>query len=315
MTALAIILCAFVIPAAAEETSAPIEPAVPAETTVTVETTAAPAETTAAPAETTATPAAPESAPLIVDGRAVIPYQYLVTIEFGSFLFYYDWGEWDVDELAYTKDGASSYPAAKTVDGGPGWYGFDGITNRIGIYYQAPNEGENAPKLDVTLSFTPAKSGDAPVFDGNTAIEIYDDIANGGEKVKTYTNCVAELSATNTDPWTASLPEITASVDGATVNEFYLCLSGEPRLALVTADPVPAETTPVETVAADPTPAETTVAETTPVETAAADPTPAETTAAETTAVPEPTVGDPFISPNAVSLGLFCIRIALSHTS
>jgi hypothetical protein len=133
------------------------------------------------------------------------------------------------------------------------------------------------------------------MLDGNTAIEIYDDIADGGEKVKTYTNCVAELSATNTDPWTASLPEITASVDGATVNEFYLCLSGEPRLALVTADPVPAETTPVET--------------------AAADPTPAETTAAETTAVPEPTVGDPFISPNAVSLGLFCIRIALSHTS
>jgi cell division septation protein DedD len=288
MTACALCLALLTLPVGAEETTAPAPSADPV----------------------------PAADPMVVDGEITIPYTYLVTIEYGSFQFYYDWGEWDVEQLAYTKDGASSYPAAKTVDGGPGWYGFDGITNRIGIYYQAPGGVTNeTPRLDVTLSFTPAKSGDAHVFDGNTAIEIYDDIADGGEKVKTYTNSVATLSATNTVPWTASLPEITASVDGATVNEFYLCLSGEPRLALVTADPVPAETTPVETVAADPTPAETTVAETTPVETAAADPTPAETTAAETTAVPEPTVGDPFISPNAVSLGLFCIRIALSHTS
>lgn len=287
MTACALCLALLTLPVGAEETTAPAPSADPV----------------------------PAADPMVVDGEITIPYTYLVTIEYGSFQFYYDWGEWDVEQLAYTKDGNSSYPAAKTVDGGPGWYGFDGITNRIGIYYQAPNEGANAPKLAVTLSFTPAKSGDAPVFDGNTAIEIYDDIADGGEKVKTYTKSVATLSAANTDPWEASLPEITASVDGATVNEFYLCLSGEPRLALVTADPVFAETTPVETAAADPTPAETTAADPTPAEPAAAETTPAETTVAETTAVPEPTVGDPFISPNAVSLGLFCIRIALSPTS
>ena len=321
MTALAIILCAFVIPAAAEETSAPIEPAVPAETTVTVETTAAPAETTAEPAETTAAPAettappaettappaettapaetlapaetfapvlqpsdpgmsfapiqgepgALESAPLIVEGRAVDePYQYLVTIEFGSFQFWYDWGEWDVDKLAYTKDASSKDPAADTVDGGPGWYGFDGVTNRIGVTYQAPHGvTEGSPWLMLSISFVPATvSPDSTnrVFNDATSFQFFNRMEKtevDGQTVITYSQIDAEgipedgpveLSATEEGAWEPVVLDTIApaGVEGQ-VHEYFLSLTGAPQNA----------------------------------------------------------DNSPFRSANAVSLGLICIRIAL----
>ena len=202
-------------------------------------------------------PGALESAPLIVDGRATTPYQYLVTIEFGSFQFWYDWGEWDVEKLAYTKDASSKDPAAGTVDGGPGWYGFDGVTNRIGVTYQAPGGVTNeTPWLELSLVLNPAMeiptgaTEATRVFNNSTVIEIYD---NYDKDTKTFSGKLTELHADVQTPQT--LLPLAPTVDDETVHEYFLSLTGAPHNA--DAD------------------------------------------------------NSPFRSPNAVSLGLICISIAL----
>ena len=198
-------------------------------------------------------PGALESAPLIVEGRAVDePYQYLVTIEFGSFQFWYDWGEWDVDKLAYTKDASSKDPAADTVDGGPGWYGFDGVTNRIGVTYQTVEDVKNAPKLKLTLTFQPATVTEDSVvrrvFGDSTMIQVY------ATNTFAQEDFLTELRSENN--WKASLNSIPAVDPTSTeVHEYFLSLTGAPQNADAN--------------------------------------------------------NSPFRSANAVSLGLFCISIAL----
>lgn len=60
-------------------------------------------------------------------------YIYSVTITFGSFDFYYDYGTWDSQNLKYAANASSKNPAADTVDTFPGWYGFDGTANKITV--------------------------------------------------------------------------------------------------------------------------------------------------------------------------------------
>ena len=62
-------------------------------------------------------------------------YEYSVTISFGTFDFYYDWGVWDADALKYAASTTSTSPAAGTVAGDPGWYGFDGVANKISVEF------------------------------------------------------------------------------------------------------------------------------------------------------------------------------------
>ncbi len=81
-------------------------------------------------------------------------YAYSVEITFGAFAFYYDYGVWDVNELDYVKDPSSSAPAADTQDGRPGWYGFDGISNRITVAYSSESDPESY--LDVSVIYRPA---------------------------------------------------------------------------------------------------------------------------------------------------------------
>ena len=179
-------------------------------------------------------PGALESAPLMVDGRAVDePYQYLVTIEFGSFQFWYDWGEWDVDKLAYTKDASSKDPAADTIDDGPGWYGFDGVTNRIGVTYQAPQGVTNdTPWLELSLVLNPAMEIPAGateatrVFNNSTVIEIYDDY---DKDTKTFSGKLAELHANVQEP--QELSPLAPTEGGETVHEYFLSLTGAPQNA------------------------------------------------------------------------------------
>jgi hypothetical protein len=213
-------------------------------------------------------PGALESAPLMVDGRATTPYQYLVTIEFGSFQFWYDWGEWDVDKLAYTKDASSKDPAADTVDGGPGWYGFDGVTNRIGVTYQAPHGvTEGSPWLVLSISFVPATvSPDSTerVFNDATSFQFFNTMEKtevDGQTVITYSQIGGDgkpvkLSATEEGVWKpVELDTIAPDGVEVQVHEYFLSLTGAPHKADAN--------------------------------------------------------NSPFRSANAVSLGLFCISIAL----
>lgn len=88
-------------------------------------------------------------------------YKYAVTIEFGPMTFCYDYGKWNVDEMRYRSDDASSNPANGTVQGYPGWYGFDGTANRISVKYTNANNEQDFDsdgikqnrKLSVSLDY------------------------------------------------------------------------------------------------------------------------------------------------------------------
>lgn len=105
-------------------------------------------------------------------------YPYAVTIEFGSMTFYYDYGAWDVNEMRYKADESSQYPANGTVQGYPGWYGFDGTANRISVKYSNVNE-EDAPTqnrmLSVTLEYRSLQSAEGRVVEG-IVMELYADV-------------------------------------------------------------------------------------------------------------------------------------------
>ena len=86
-------------------------------------------------------------------------YVYAIVIEFGSFSFYYDYGVWDPATLKYKADPASSDPSHSTVKGSPGWYGFDGISNKITVKNASldESEGQKLSDLKITISYSQAE--------------------------------------------------------------------------------------------------------------------------------------------------------------
>ena len=78
-------------------------------------------------------------------------YTYSVEISFGAFAFTYDYGIWNVNELDYVASDTSSHPAADTKDREPGWYGFDGINNRITVEFVDSASANHY--IDVTVTF------------------------------------------------------------------------------------------------------------------------------------------------------------------
>lgn len=90
------------------------------------------------------------TAPLI-DPNMGTEYVYNITIEFGSFDFYYDYGVWDSADLRYEANASSEYPANGTDAGYPGWYGFDGVTNKIRV---ENNSTASDSTVKVNVSFT-----------------------------------------------------------------------------------------------------------------------------------------------------------------
>ncbi len=85
-------------------------------------------------------------------------YRYSVEIEFGSMTFCYDYGTWNPSNLRYETEETQS-PAAGTVSGFPGWYGFDGVANKISVLYKEDENISNGSTdtahdyLQVTLSY------------------------------------------------------------------------------------------------------------------------------------------------------------------
>ena len=137
---------------ATEETTIATE-----ETTIaTEESTIAMEETTTATEETTTAPP-----PISFFDTQPTAYVYNVTVEFGYFSFYYDFGVWDVTSFTYRASDSSNNPGATTTLGEPGWYGFDGVNNRIYIENNSPNGTKN---ILVTISFDNSVDEDGEAF-------------------------------------------------------------------------------------------------------------------------------------------------------
>lgn len=90
-------------------------------------------------------------------------YKYSLSVEFGSLAFYYDHGIWDPNQMNYVADEMSANPAQGTLDDYPGWYGFDGVANKIVVtndyykYTDSNGETKEDPKaypIDVDLSLS-----------------------------------------------------------------------------------------------------------------------------------------------------------------
>lgn len=120
-------------------------------------------------------------------------YRYSVEIEFGSMTFCYDYGTWNPSNLRYEAEETES-PAAGTVAGFPGWYGFDGIANRISVRYNDKDDNGSNPShnyLQVTLSYRALQEKDGVTTDsiGVTGItpELY-----GNESLKNLIETIGE---------------------------------------------------------------------------------------------------------------------------
>lgn len=118
-------------------------------------------------------------------------YRYAVTIEFGSMTFYYDYGRWDVNEMCYKAGTSSQSPAAGTVQGYPGWYGFDGIANRIGVQF-TDSENNAQASLSVTLGYEVIIDSSVDTTDAmsNISMDFYTD-QNLTEKLENNTFSVS----------------------------------------------------------------------------------------------------------------------------
>lgn len=93
-------------------------------------------------------------APPVAEADSTPEYRYTVSIEFGPMTFYYDWGTWNSSEMRYVAASSSENPANGTVQGYPGWYGFDGTANKISIQYsnaQYSNATEEAVNQNVNV--------------------------------------------------------------------------------------------------------------------------------------------------------------------
>lgn len=116
-------------------------------------------------------------------------YRYAITIEFGPMTFYYDYGSWNTDEMRYVSDAASTHPSADTVEGYPGWYGFDGTANKISIKYTNENPDDKQMQLrqsvPVSIDYRSLTAAEGTVVDG-VNMALYGDIGLKTEVSRTF---------------------------------------------------------------------------------------------------------------------------------
>ena len=138
-------------------------------------------------------------------------YVYAIVIEFGSFSFYYDYGVWDPATLTYKADPASSDPSHSTAAGSPGWYGFDGISNKITVENASLYEsgGQKLSDVRVTVFYSAAEF--SQTVRDSVKMTLFTD--------KTFTN---EYKETDSDG------KYSFTVASGNKNEFFISLSGIP---------------------------------------------------------------------------------------
>ena len=132
---------------------------------------------------------------------------YALDIEFGSLTFTYDYGVWDVNDMRYEAASTSKNPAEGTVAGYPGWYGFDGTSNKIKITNNS-TFGDHS----ITVSLTYREFNDSEVSSGLSKVTGVQMTLNG-----TGWNYV---SANN----------FTTTVEAGHSQECLIQLSGEPAV-------------------------------------------------------------------------------------
>ncbi len=198
----------------AEETTA--STAIAAVTTV--ETTATTTAATTATTQSILATTAPVTVPPLqtLDGEE--SYVYNVTITFGSFDFYYDYGMWDSQNLKYTANQSSANPAADTVNTFPGWYGFDGTANKITI-----ENSSVAGEVQVTVQYS-----DTPLA-GDTTDNIEFPLLPGSVTMSCYDNAALTLPAAGafTNGCSFSVNGLDVSLQPA-VKDIYVSFSGKP---------------------------------------------------------------------------------------
>ena len=222
---------------ATEETTVATEEA----TTATEETTVATEETTTATEETTTAPP-----PISFFDTQPTAYVYNVTVEFGYFSFYYDFGVWDVTSFTYRASDSSNNPGATTTLGEPGWYGFDGVNNRI---YVKNDSIQGTQDVLVTITFDSDKDEDGEPFPvQNVEMNLYareDDMNlftesgetwsvpnlvyydnNGDVKISPQTVRLRKIEAEEGGKYLLLLPSGNDRMRERTV---YISLSGEPK--------------------------------------------------------------------------------------
>ena len=145
-------------------------------------------------------------------------YVYSVTIEFGSFDFYYDYGVWDSENLKYKANEASRNPAKDTQNTFPGWYGFDGTANKISV-----ENSSLGGDINVMVEYTDVSpANDAtdtvyfPLMPGSVTMTCYDDAD--------FTT-VSEGAKTNGCSFNMSGLDLSAN---STLKEIYVSFSGRP---------------------------------------------------------------------------------------
>ena len=181
-------------------------------------------------------------------------YVYNVTVEFGYFSFYYDFGIWDVTTFEYRASDSSNNPGANTTLHEPGWYGFDGVNNRIYIENNSPFGTQD---LLITISFDDTLDEDGEVFPvKNVEMSLYahaDDVNPLVESGETWSVPNRVYYDENGDVQIASetvyLQRIAADSDGnysiylssgngaVRSREVYISLSGEPQVKDSVDDP------------------------------------------------------------------------------
>ncbi len=144
------------------------------------------------------------------DGAGLQPlddgYVYAIDIEFGNFAFYYDYGVWNVNTMRYEASQTSTEPAVGTVNGFPGWYGFDSTSNLI----QITNRSTSKSAVEFSLNYRSLNAGELT--------------AAGVDQIVTDVTMVVTDSAGN--------PLLTTRVaaDEDTPVQWFIHLQGEPHV-------------------------------------------------------------------------------------
>lgn len=148
-------------------------------------------------------------------------YVYSMTIEFGSFDFYYDYGVWDSADLKYKANDTSVRPAKGTQNTFPGWYGFDGTANRISV----KNESLNAGAIHVMIAYT-----DVPL-EGDKTDTVSFPLKTGAVKMTCYDDAdfttLSEGAMADSNGCSFDIEGVNSS-GVSTVKDIYISFSGRP---------------------------------------------------------------------------------------
>ena len=148
-------------------------------------------------------------------------YVYSITIEFGSFDFYYDYGVWDSANLQYKANEASKNPAKDTQNTFPGWYGFDGTANKISVHNYSLDGNTvkvNIDYTDVPLAGDTTDNVSFPLKKGAVTMTCYDDAAFTTMSSGAITNGCSFTMAGLDSSATPTSKEIYLSFSGRPVN-------------------------------------------------------------------------------------------------